>query len=105
MHHEISKAMADAVAAYARSVTRCPPGKARGRRVKPKNDAVQWLIEHRYNPAIADPKARRRRRRKHRAEQQRIADRNAPILERIGKQERRVAFNQTVMHWLNEERR
>jgi len=104
MHDEITKAMADAAAAYTGPVTRCRPGMARGRRIKPKNEAVQWLIEHRDNPAIADPKARRRHLRKHYAQQQRITERNAPILERIGKQERRVAFNQTVMHWLNEER-
>jgi hypothetical protein len=91
MHDEITKAMADAIAVYTGVVTHCRPGKARGRRITPKNKAVQWLIEHRGAQAIADPKGQRRRRRKHYAQQQRIAERNAPILERIGKQERRAA--------------
>jgi len=103
MHDKISKAVADAVAAYTGPVTRCRPGRARGQRIKPKNDAVQWLIEHRDNPANVDPKARRRRLRKHYARQQRIVERNAPILERIGKRERSAAFNQAVMHRLNEQ--
>jgi hypothetical protein len=104
MHDEISKAMADAVAAFTGPVTRCRPGMARGQGSKPKNEAVRWLIEHRDNPAIADPKARRRHLRKHHAKQQRIAERNAPILERIDKQDRRAVFNQAVMHRLNEQR-
>jgi hypothetical protein len=104
MHDEISKAMAEAIANYNGPVTLCHPGRARGRSITPKNEAVQWLIEHRNAPAIADPKARRRRLREHYAQQQRIAERNAPLLERIGKQERRAAFNQAVMRRLNEER-
>jgi hypothetical protein len=105
MHDEITKAMAEAAAAYTGPVTLCRPGRARGQRIKPKNEAVQWLIEHRDNPAIADPKVRRRRVREHYAQQQCIAERNTPILERIGKQERRAAFNQAVMHRLNEQQR
>ena len=32
-----------AIATYTGPVTICPPGRARGRRIKPKNEAVAWL--------------------------------------------------------------
>jgi ferric-dicitrate binding protein FerR (iron transport regulator) len=106
MHDAVSKkAMTDAVAAYNGPVTRCRPGSARGRRIIPKNEAVGWLIDHRHKQAIADPKAQRSRKRKQQAERRRIAKRNTAILERLGKQERRSAFNQEAVQRLNEQQK
>ncbi len=105
MHDEIIKAMTDGVAVCTGPVTRCPAGKARGRHVKRKNAAVQWLIEHRDGPTLADQKVQRRRLRKSHAQRRRIADRNSPLLKKITKQESRAAFNQAAVTRLNEQER
>jgi hypothetical protein len=105
----ITKAMRDAVAAYTAPVTQCPPGKSRGRRIKAKSKAksktTQWLIEHRDDLAVADPKAQRRRLRKRHAQQQRFAERNAPLLDRIRTQQRRAERDSALIEELNKRER
>ncbi len=77
--------MRRAVTAYTGPVTRCPPGKARAQAAKVlvMNRSVEWLKQNRRAQPIRDKKIVRRRIRMSRAQQQRIAKRNATILKQI----------------------
>jgi hypothetical protein len=95
--------MTEAIEAYAGPVTKCPPGLARGKPVKPKPlspvlpskvnpkldvkaekkllqvyGATRWLKRH-ANDQPADMQEERRQKRMARAKKQRIAERNAAI--------------------------
>ena len=82
---KIETEMLEALAAYSGPVTKCPPGKARGAQM-PKREyrARQWLNGHRDDVPWRDEKAERRRKRMARAEQARIAKRNASVRKRNG---------------------
>jgi hypothetical protein len=72
--------MMRALAAYSGPVKRCRPGKARAADLPKKDDrAQQWLNAHRRDAPIRDDKARRRKLRMERAEQERIMKRNALV--------------------------
>jgi hypothetical protein len=90
--------MRQAIATYAGPVTRCPPGRARApaEAAVVKNASVEWLRQNRDARPLRDTKAVRRRMRMVRAQQQRVAKRNAPLLKRINKQER------TAERWAGE---
>jgi hypothetical protein len=77
---KIETEMIAALAAHSGRVTQCRPGKARGAQMPKKEDrATQWLNGHRANVPSRDEKAERRKRRMARAEQDRIAKRNASV--------------------------
>ena len=82
---EAIEQMREAIKKYAGPVKRCPPGKARAsvEVVVFKNKSVEWLKHNRTARPIRDKKARRRMRMA-RAELQRIAERNAALLNRVG---------------------
>ena len=78
--------MRQAIAIYAGPVTRCPPGKARApaeKKTVVRNASVEWLKQNRNARPIRDKKAERRKIRVTRAQQQRIAKRNAALLKRV----------------------
>jgi hypothetical protein len=76
--------MKQAIKDYAGPVTRCRPGKARAPEVVVfKNKAVEWLKQNRNAKPLKDEKAMRRKKRMVRAEQERIAKRNAALLKRV----------------------
>lgn len=92
-----AKAMAEAVARYTGPVTQCPPGKPRASNKKVVkvakvltvvDDATHWLQHHVDDVPVKDLREERRRQRMERAKRQRIADRNAPLLERIREHDR-----------------
>jgi len=78
--------MRDAITKYAGPVTKCPPGKARAPIELPvfTNKSVEWLKQNRAAQPVRDKRAMRRKKRMARAMQQRIAKRNAALLNRIG---------------------
>ena len=82
---KINEEMRKAIATCDGPVTRCPPGSARApaKEAVVRNASVKWLRENRDVRPIRDPKAARRRMRIARAQQQRIAKRNARLLKRI----------------------
>jgi hypothetical protein len=94
------QAMRDAVAAYAGPVTKCPPGKARGWPVKPRNKtakpptwgAARRLSRHAGDGArpVEEQKAdgRRLRTEQRRLRQQREDKRDAPQVRRANRQKR-----------------
>jgi hypothetical protein len=78
--------MRQAITNYAGPVTECPPGKARAP-AEPtvfKNESVEWLKQNRRAQPVRDKKAIRRKMRMARAMRQRIARRNAALLNRVG---------------------
>jgi hypothetical protein len=99
----IKGAMRKALAAYDGPVTRCRPGRARGKPGNPRSlspplptrpklnvkaerkfmevdKAARWLKRHANDRPVEDPKERRRRKRMARAQRKRIAARNAALL-------------------------
>lgn|SRR5262245_31457406 len=96
--------MRAAVAAYTGPVMRCPPGKAKAPEPKPPvkiNRAVQWLIENSSKNAgtVQELRVAERRRDQiaRRRQARRIAKRNAPLLNRIKKQDRTIASNMALI--------
>jgi hypothetical protein len=83
---EAVEQMREAIKKYAGPVKQCPPGKARApvEVVVFKNKSVEWLKHNRTSRPIRDKKARRRNMRMARAKRQRIAERNATLLNRVG---------------------
>jgi hypothetical protein len=78
--------MRQAITNYAGPMTECPPGKARAP-AEPavlKNESVEWLKQNRRAQPVRDKKAIRRKMRMARAMRQRIAKRNAAVLNRVG---------------------
>ena len=77
--------MRKAIAAYAGPVMRCPPGKARApaEPVEINNGAVEWLRRNRSARPLRSAKVTRRQMQIARAQQQRIAKRNAKLLKRL----------------------
>ena len=78
--------MRQAITNYAGPMTECPPGKARAP-AEPavlKNESVEWLKQNRRAQPVRDKKAIRRKIRMARAMRQRIAKRNAAVLNRVG---------------------
>ena len=78
--------MRQAIKNYAGPVTERPPGKARAP-AEPavlKNESVEWLKQNRRAQPVRDKKAIRRKMRMARAMRQRIAKRNAAVLNRVG---------------------
>ena len=79
--------MCRAISAYTGRVSRCRPGRARA----PVNAQVvtnkgeKWIKQNGGARAAKNPRAERRQMRMARAEQQRIAERNALLLKRINK--------------------
>jgi hypothetical protein len=71
--------MRQAIATYAGPVTRCPPGRARApaETAVVMNASVEWLRENQDARPVRDTKAPRRKMRMTRAQQQRLAKRNA----------------------------
>src|ERR1700674_4078216 len=84
---KIDQKMRKALADYTGPVTRCPPGLARApaKYAAVTNDAVEWLKQHRAEKPTKDAKAERKRLRRARALQERIAMRNAAVRKQIGK--------------------
>jgi hypothetical protein len=79
-----------AIANFAGSVTRCPPGRAQEWAVRPAPDvAAQWLSKRRDDLSAKNPNAERKKARAERLWSERIRERNAAVLKRIAKQERR----------------
>jgi hypothetical protein len=66
-----------ALASYAGTITRCPPGEARGRPVFKPNGAAQWLSEHRDIVPVIDAAERLRRKKERARRRQRRRARNA----------------------------
>jgi hypothetical protein len=87
---KITEQMRQALAAYTGPVTKCRSGNARApsETVAGRNASVEWLRQNRHVRPVVDQKAVRRETRKARAQQQRIADRNAPLLGRLNKRKR-----------------
>jgi hypothetical protein len=82
--------MIKAIANFAGPVTRCPPGRAQEWAVRPAPDrAAQWLSKHRDDPSAKNPNAERKKARAKRLWSERIRERNAAVLKRIAKHERR----------------
>ena len=79
--------MRRAIATYTGPVTQCPPGRARAPAKKElvMNDAVEWLQQHQGDQRTKDAKAERKRRRRVRAQRERIARRNAAVRKRLDK--------------------
>jgi hypothetical protein len=77
--------MRQAIENYAGPVTKYPPGKARApvEVAALKNKSVEWLKQNQTAQPVRDKKAMRRKKRMFRAERQRIAERNAPLLKRV----------------------
>lgn len=95
------RAMEAAIAAYAGPVTRCPPGRARGKYIV-TDAAEKFLDEHRFDTPTPDAKAERRRMRIERLQQQHIARRNAPLLAQVNKRERTIKRNTALIRQRNE---
>jgi hypothetical protein len=68
---------------------------------KATDAAAKWLGQHSNDPPEESAEARRQRRMA-RAKRDQIAKRNAPILKRIEKQERRLAHNMAIIKRENE---
>jgi hypothetical protein len=82
----IIEQMRRAIAAYAGPVTPCPQGKARApaeKKTVVSNASVEWLKQNRNARPIRDKKAKRRKKRMARAQQQRFTKRNAALLKRV----------------------
>jgi hypothetical protein len=77
--------MRQAITNYLGPVTECAPGKARApvEVAVLKNESVEWLKRNRTAQPVRDKKAMRRQKRVASAKQQRIAKRNAALLNRI----------------------
>jgi hypothetical protein len=78
--------MRQAIKNYAGSVTERPPGKARApvEAAVLKNKSVEWLRRNRSAQPVSDKEAVRRKMRMARAMRQRVAKRNAALLNRVG---------------------
>jgi hypothetical protein len=78
--------MRKAIEDYAGPLTKCPPGKARApvEVAVFKNESVEWLKQNRNARPIRNKKVERRKKRMAHAQQQRIAERNAALLNRVG---------------------
>ena len=87
---ETIEQMRQAIRNYVGPVTECPPGKARAQVevVVFKNKSVEWLKQNRNAQPVRNKKAMRRKMRMARAQQQRIAKRNAAVLSRVGGRQR-----------------
>ena len=84
---KIMEEMKQAISNYTGSVTGCPPGNARAPAegaVLKKNASVEWLRQHRSIKPTTDLNAMRKRMGMSRAQQLRIAKRNAAIKKRLG---------------------
>jgi hypothetical protein len=89
-----------AIATYAGPVTQCPPGKARApaeKKTVVRNASVEWLKQNRNARPIRDKKAERRKMRMAHAQEQRIAEHNAPLLKLIEEQERMSRNNMELL--------
>jgi len=82
---QVQASMRKAVAEYTGPVNRCRPGKARAPAEVAirKNNAVEWLIQHRRDPKIVNEGAKRQLSRLEKYRKNRFAARNAPLLLRL----------------------
>ena len=83
---EAIEQMREAIQKYSGPVKKCPPGKARApvEVAVFKNKSLEWLRQNRTARPIRDKKAMRRNMRMALAKRQRIAERNATLLNRVG---------------------
>jgi hypothetical protein len=85
MMKKIEDDVTKAIANYTGPVTRCPTGVAAEQPIRRAPDAAtRWLSEHRDDPQVKDPATERRRAREERLRRERICERNATLLRRIG---------------------
>ena len=98
------RAMRRAVAAYTGPIKQCPPGKARGKALRPcvvSDDAAQWLVKHRMNSAtpIAEQKAECRNTQMQQQQQRKQRDdrHDAPEIRCINRQQRIVELKRKQM--------